>query len=200
MTLGKKIKDARDRSGLSQEQLSEHLNVSRSAVAKWETDKGIPDIDNLKALSKCLNVSVDYLLDGSGTIDELVIREPYDLSEYGKGLKKTRKDRVIQKMFPEAEIHTLIGKIKLTKGEKAVDNVLGFLTDAPFGIPEFINGIKNLDKEFYLVNKNGKQFFVTVTDEFVETRRLADKIVNDKFDLGNWTFTKCPYKVKPQKP
>ena len=84
--------------------------------------------------------------------------------------------------------------------EKAVDNVLGFLTDAPFGIPEFINGIKNLDKEFYLVNKNGKQFFVTVTDEFVETRRLADKIVNDKFDLGNWTFTKCPYKVKPQKP
>ncbi len=154
----------------------------------------------MKALSKCLNVSVDYLLDDSGTIDELVIREPYDLSEYGKGLKKTRKDRVIQKMFPDAEIHTLIGKIKLTKGEKVVDNALGFLTDVPFGIPEFINGIKNLDKEFYLVNKNDKQFFVTVTDKFVETRRIADKIVSDKFDLGNWTFTKCPYKVKPQKP
>lgn len=200
MTLGEKIKEARNRSGLSQEQLSESLSVSRSAVAKWETDKGIPDVDNLKALSKCLNVSVDHLLDDSGTIDELVIREPYDLSEYGKGLKKTRKDRVIQKMFPDAEIQTLIGKIKLTKGEKVVDNALGFLTDAPFGIPEFINSIKNLDKEFYLVNKNDKQFFVTVTDKFIETRRIADKIVGDKFDLGNWTFTKCPYKVKPQKP
>ncbi len=34
MTLGEKIKEARNRSGLSQEQLSESLSVSRSAVAK----------------------------------------------------------------------------------------------------------------------------------------------------------------------
>ena len=47
----------------SQEQLSEKLGVSRSAITKWETDKGIPDVDNLKALSKLLNVSIDYLLD-----------------------------------------------------------------------------------------------------------------------------------------
>ena len=46
MTLGEKLKDARKRAGLSQEQLSEKLNVSRSAVAKWETDKGIPDVEN----------------------------------------------------------------------------------------------------------------------------------------------------------
>lgn len=199
MTLGEKIKEARNRSMLSQEQLSEKLCVSRSAVAKWESGKGIPDIDNLKALAKCLNVSIDYLLDDSNSVDELVIREPYDLSRYGKGLKKTRKDRVIQEMFPAAKINTLLGKVKLTKGEKAVDNALGFLTNAPFGIPDFINGIKNLDKEFYLIEKDGKQFFVTVTDKFVETRQLAKKIAGDKFDLGDRTFIKCAYKVKPQK-
>lgn len=37
MTLGEKLKEARKQAGLSQEQLSEKLGVSRSAVAKWET-------------------------------------------------------------------------------------------------------------------------------------------------------------------
>ena len=46
MTLGEKLKESRKKSGLSQEQLSEKLGVSRSAVAKWETDNGIPDVDN----------------------------------------------------------------------------------------------------------------------------------------------------------
>ena len=84
MTLGEKIKEARKQCGLSQEQLAEKMSVSRSAIAKWETDKGLPDIDNLKALAGFLNVSVDYLLDDEERIDELVTREAYDLASYGK--------------------------------------------------------------------------------------------------------------------
>ena len=196
MTLGEKIKESRKQCGLSQEQLAEKMSVSRSAVAKWETDKGMPDVDNLKALSQLLSVSVDYLLDDGEAIDELVMREPYNLSEYGKGIRKTKKDRVIREKFPDAEIYTLFGKQKLTKGEKIVDNALGFLTNAPFGIPEFINGLKNLDREFYLLEKNGKQYFVIVTDEFIETRQLANRITEEKFEIGSWQFVKCRAKVK----
>lgn len=196
MTLGEKLKEARKQAGLSQEQLSEKLCVSRSAVAKWETGKGVPDADNLKTLSKLLNVSIDYLLDDGEAIDELVMREPYNLSEYGKGRKKAKKDRAVRERFPDAQLFTLLGEMKLTKSEKVIDNALGFLTDAPFGIPSFINGMKNLDKEFYLAQKDGKQFFVTVTDEFIETRRLAKPIIGKKFEIGNWKFTKCEYEVK----
>ena len=63
MTFGEKLKEARKESGLSQEQFAEKMNVSRSAVAKWETDKGMPDVNNLKIMAQLLNVSVDYLLD-----------------------------------------------------------------------------------------------------------------------------------------
>lgn len=195
MTLGEKNKEARKQCGLSQEQLAEKMAVSRSAIAKWETDKGLPDVDNLKALAQLLNVSVDYLLDDGGTVDVQVIRQAYNLSDYGKGIRKTKKDRLILAKFSGAEIHTLLGALKLTKGEKIVDNALGFLTNAPFGIPGFINGIKNLDKEFYLVEKDGKQFFVTVTDEFIETRQLAKPITGDRFEIGNWKFIKCAYNV-----
>ena len=196
MNLGEKIKEARKQCGLSQEQLAEKMAVSRSAVAKWEANNGLPDVDNLKALARLLNVSVDYLLDDGEVIDEVVMREPYNLSDYGKGIKKKKKDRVIREKFPDAEIHTLLGKLKLTKSEKVIDNLLGFFTDAPFGTPELINSFKNMDKEFYLVEKDGKQFLVTITDEFVETRQLAKRITAEKFEIGNWKFTKCAYEVK----
>ena len=196
MTLGEKIKDARKQCGLSQEQLAEKMSVSRSAIAKWETDKGLPDIDNLKALAGFLNVSVDYLLDDEERIDELVTREAYDLASYGKGSKKKKKDRVIREKFPDAEIHTLLGNLRLTKSEKVIDNLLGFFTDAPFGTPDLINSFKNIDKEFYLVPRDGKQFLVIVTDEFIETRKFTKPITADIFEIGNWKFTKCKYEVK----
>ena len=196
MTLGEKIKEARKQCGLSQEQLAEKLAVSRSAVAKWEANNGLPDVDNLKSLAAMLNVSIDYLLDNGEPIDTGVIREPYNLSDYGKGSKKKKKDRVIREKFPNAEIHTLLGKQKLTTSEKVIDNLLGFFTDAPFGTPDLINSFKNMDKEFYLVQQGEKQYFVTVTDEFVESRRLAKQITADKFEIGNWQFIKCKYEVK----
>ena len=198
MKLGEKIKEARKQCGLSQEQLAEKMAVSRSAVAKWEANNGLPDVDNLKALAQLLNVSVDYLLDDGEVTDEVVMREPYNLSDYGNGSKKKKKDRVIREKFPDAEIRTLLGSLKLTKSEKVIDNLLGFFTDAPFGTAELINSFKNMDKEFYLVEKDRKQFLVTITDEFIETRQLAKCISAEKFEIGNWKFTKCAYEVKEE--
>lgn len=63
MTFGEKLRKARKEIGLSQVQLVEKINVSRSAVAKLDSDKGMPDVSNLKVMAQLLNVSVDYLLD-----------------------------------------------------------------------------------------------------------------------------------------
>lgn len=69
MTFGEKLKEARKISGLSQEQFAEALNISRSAVAKWENNMGIPDVSNLKSISKLLNISIDSLLDDEADIE-----------------------------------------------------------------------------------------------------------------------------------
>lgn len=62
MNLGDKIKECRKQAGLSQEQLAERLNVSRQAITKWETNKGIPDIANLIAISDEFGLSLDELI------------------------------------------------------------------------------------------------------------------------------------------
>ena len=62
MTLAEKLKSMRKQTGLSQEQLAEKLGVSRQAVTKWETDAGIPDIENVMAISALFDISMDELL------------------------------------------------------------------------------------------------------------------------------------------
>lgn len=62
MTFAEKLKQIRKQAGMSQEQLAEKLGVSRQAVTKWETDGGIPDIENLIAVSTLFSISIDELL------------------------------------------------------------------------------------------------------------------------------------------
>lgn len=62
MQIGEKIKQLRKEKEYSQEKLAELLGVSRQAVTKWENDTGIPDIENIIALSKIFEISVDELL------------------------------------------------------------------------------------------------------------------------------------------
>ena len=62
MTFAEKLKSIRKQTGMSQEQLAEKLGVSRQAVTKWETDAGIPDIENIMAISALFDISIDELL------------------------------------------------------------------------------------------------------------------------------------------
>ncbi len=62
MTFSEKLKSIRKKSGMSQEKLAEKIGVSRQAITKWETGAGIPDIENMIAVSALFNISLDELL------------------------------------------------------------------------------------------------------------------------------------------
>lgn len=63
MVFGEKLKQLRMNNGYSQEQLADLLNVSRQAITKWENQKGMPDISNLKAIAELFDVTIDSLID-----------------------------------------------------------------------------------------------------------------------------------------
>lgn len=62
MEFAEKLRTIRKQAGMSQEKLAEKLGVSRQAVTKWETNAGIPDIDNIRAISDLFQISIDELL------------------------------------------------------------------------------------------------------------------------------------------
>lgn len=64
MEFGEKLQRLRTQKKLTQEQLSEQLYVSRTAISKWESGKGYPSIESLKCISKFFSVSIDELLSG----------------------------------------------------------------------------------------------------------------------------------------
>jgi transcriptional regulator with XRE-family HTH domain len=61
MHIGNKIKKLRQDHQMTQEQLAEKLHVTRNAVSKWETDKGLPNMDSLIAITKLFHISLDNL-------------------------------------------------------------------------------------------------------------------------------------------
>lgn len=64
MEFNKKLQELRHQRELTQEELAEALFVSRTAVSKWESGRGYPSIDSLKAIAKFFSISVDELLSG----------------------------------------------------------------------------------------------------------------------------------------
>ena len=62
MKLANYLKQYRKENNLTQQELADKLFVSKQAVSKWETERGLPDIETYKSLSTLLNVSVDELL------------------------------------------------------------------------------------------------------------------------------------------
>ena len=80
MEFNEKLQKLRTNENLTQEELAEKLYVSRAAISKWESGRGYPSIDSLKALAKYFHVTIDELI---GT-DEIIDIAQQDIKESNK--------------------------------------------------------------------------------------------------------------------
>ena len=203
ISLGEKIRKARLEAGLTQEELSELLMVSRAAVAKWETNRGLPDIENLKFIASALSVSVDYLLDENNSVDFSITKKPINLNKYGfdgrlSGFKKLKiKEQIVLDEYHDSEINMLtVVKTYNSSSEKMVDNFVGWFSTLLGGLPLF--GIYDFSKavstlgadQYYLVDKKDKQYFVLITDEYIISRIMGVVFNSKKFRIGDKEFMK----------
>ena len=86
MEFNEKLQELRKQKGLTQEELATSLYVSRTAISKWESGRGYPNIESLKAIAKFFSVTIDELL---STDEVLTIAE-----EDGKQKEKHFRDLI----------------------------------------------------------------------------------------------------------
>ena len=75
LTIGERIKKYRNEKGLTQEELSKILLVSRSAISNWEIGRNYPDLDSIVLLSDIFEISLDELLKEDNTMVTKISKE-----------------------------------------------------------------------------------------------------------------------------
>lgn len=89
MNFSDRLKEIRKNAGLSQEQLAEKIGVSRQAVTKWETGKGLPDIENIVIIAEIFKTTLDELI--SANVREKAQNSDIYTSETAYDIEKIKR-------------------------------------------------------------------------------------------------------------
>ena len=184
MTLGQKLKEIRNRFGLSQEELANIMNVSRQAITKWENDNGIPDISNLQELSKVFGITVDYLL-GNESLPVLSMKIELDKDKYKN--KLTMYDEVLKEYF---NYHCEIYILSRTKKLNFIENILDIFTIPEIGPVSTADSLGDLSP-YYLVIKNNIKLLVNIKKYVLEVYELPSNTNEKRFIFKNNKFRNC---------
>ncbi|MEE1218723.1 MAG: helix-turn-helix domain-containing protein [Ruminococcus sp.] len=173
MDFGDKLKQYRLKEGLSQEQLAEKIGVSRQAITKWETKRGLPDVENMIILAEIFKL----------TLDELVLEEVKKQEEKTEVFEsETVYDIDIQKHF---DIN-LGGAKKITLKTGADEKIHIRLSSTTLSDIGSLFKIKLDEKknklDVELVNKKGVSRFET--QESVEILVLLPENFTEHTEIG----------------
>ena len=78
MEISEKLKDARQKAGMTQDQVAEKIMVSRVTISNWENGKSLPDIVSLIGLSDLYSISLDELVKGDSKMTEKLKKDAKD--------------------------------------------------------------------------------------------------------------------------
>lgn len=193
MTLGEKIKELRKKANISQEELAEKVGVSRQAVTKWESDAGLPDLENLKSIATLFNISIDELLDyKKELLGDVVLEEEYSLEGIKKeGRARNKEDAFILKRYEKASEVYSIQKNKKWSIKK---NLFWFLVEPSYS-PQLEDYVENGTYSLYLVIEKEKQYLVTMKKGNMKVIELKTLFTSNKMTIDGYTYKKS-YKIK----
>lgn len=129
MTFGEKLKKIRNENQMTQEELAEKVLVTRTAVSKWETDKGYPSIDSLKLLSDVFHMRIDELISDADVenkrrLDEKRAKRAYIFAVLFLGISVSAA--LVQRFYPSVWVQSV-----------SVLGALGYVAAAVFSKPKY---------------------------------------------------------------
>ncbi len=105
------LKNLRDEKEVTQKEVANHLNISRSAYNDYESQKTIFPVKHLNALCNYFNISIDYLFDFTKTKNYLNTSKEINIKEAGNRLKEFRKEQKLTQVKLASELNTTFSNI-----------------------------------------------------------------------------------------
>lgn len=173
MTFGEKLKKLRKEAGLSQEELSYQLDVSRQAVSKWERDNGYPETEKIVRMGKLFNVSLDYLLNDDElqkTVNGSNEKGIYISREMAEGFLSYQKRKMLKTGIA---IGLIIGSLSISFWDSEISIIL-FMICIIAGIILLFS--VRLSDNAYRIIRTEKIFF----DETVKSELNSDYVCKKK--------------------
>ena len=107
MLIGKKIREARQKNGLSQEGLAEKLDTTRQTISSWENGKTYPGIQSITSLSEIFNITVESLI----REDVETMRNTLSDSEKDDRIKRNKDRDVMNRLNMLRFMNAFIGAL-----------------------------------------------------------------------------------------
>lgn len=200
MIFADKLIQLRKKSGWSQEELADQMDVTRQSVSKWEGAQSVPDLEKMLRLSKLFGVSTDYLLN-----DEL---ESPEYSEYPGNAEETHAVKrvsmeeahafisvkaVTAKSIASATFLCIISPVcLLILGGAAETGMYGLSENMAYGIGMIIMLILvTIAVAIFISSGSKTTHFEYLEKEIFETGYGVSGMVNERKEQYKGTYTKC---------
>ena len=182
MEIGKKLKNARVQSGMTQENVAEKINVSRQTISNWENEKSYPDIISVIELSNLYSISLDDLLKG----DEKMIEHLEESTNVVKSNANRNKIITILSYMLVWAIAMIVFWF-FTSGSDAMGYSLMFLWII-LPVTTFVVSIVIGKNDFWKKGKWAFTLFFGVMYMLAEygTFKMANNIAFDKLNAPDW--------------
>ncbi len=172
MSIGEKIRKAREEKGITQAEAAERLMVSRQTVSNWENERSLPDILSVMRMSELYKLSLDELLKGDRAM----------MNKIEKDMKMSRAEKKILKL---AGVSILLGVIVFALGKAFIGSpVVEFLEGATpwvlLGLT-YLFWLLSMDKQGDNKKSRRKEGLLRMGEHFLS---VAGKVRGDGWGLG----------------
>ena len=177
--LGNNILELRKKLGLSQEELSEKVGVTRQTISNWELNETQPNPEQLKLLSKTLNVSVDELLDNDikSVLIEKTIKTEKNSSQVLKVVKIILTSILVFFVF----VCVIVGvfSVNLSKDNKQFEENQGVTLNCYLNDKTYSYLIES-DKDDNIIDHSGSEYISNILKdkEFKKGKILVEYIID----------------------
>ena len=119
MTIGEKIKAARQKARISQKELADRLGITNAGISQWETDKRTPKIDSMIKIADAIGVNLAELLGAEKENAERISQSANCFKLYEKQLNEAERNNA-----PKQEVDEINLRLQTVKEELTADLIL----------------------------------------------------------------------------